>query len=394
MSLLTEYLNQITVTDNTYSWIMLFGIYQGLFLSCMLLLKNKNANRFTVLSGLYFFILSILLIDNFLCYTGRMKFVLHINDASEFSTLLLAPIPYLILNYLVGQFKPIRSWRFWIHFIPSALYLIYSLFFIIQPLESKYNAYKDAYHPDLPFMSIALSHSPDPLGLKSALDVAIMLGLLLYGFLMFKILRKTNLIWPAKSDKMSKKSWATYSFWILIVASLVIIYVSFNYSRDSGDHYLSLLLTLTILLASTFIIDNSKVFDQNWFSDKYFRSSTTLDELGAMLASAIEYLDNNPQSYSQSSYKIDDLCKTINVPANDLSRAINQIQRINWNDFINQYRIAKAQDMLMAGNHRDFSIEGIGQQVGFKSKSGFYAAFKKLNQQTPLQWLKTKEISS
>lgn len=390
MSRLTEYLQLIPIKDDVYSWIMLFGIYQGIFLSGILLLRYKRANRFTVLSGIYFFILTLLLFDNFLCYTGRMKYVLFINDASEFTTWLLAPLPYLILNYLVGQFKPLTSWKFWIHLMPSAIYLCYSLFFIIQPLEAKYNAYKDAYHPELDFINISLSHSPDPLGLKSLQDTGMMTGLIIYGFLMFQILQKTNLLWPKTDHRMSKKNWATYSFWILIIASIVVAYVAFNYNRDSGDHYLSILLSITILLGSKFVYDNSKIFDQNWFTDKYFRSNTTLKELQIILNKATQYLNTNPESYTQANYKIDDLARAINTPTHDLSRAINQIMKINWNDFINQYRIVKVQEMLIKGSHQGLSIEGLGQQVGFKSKSSFYAAFKKNTLLTPLQWLKSQ----
>lgn len=390
MSRLTEYLQLIPIKDDVYSWIMLFGIYQGIFLSGILLLRYKRANRFTVLSGIYFFILTLLLFDNFLCYTGRMKYVLFINDASEFTTWLLAPLPYLILNYLVGQFKPLTSWKFWIHLMPSAIYLCYSLFFIIQPLEAKYNAYKDAYHPELDFINISLSHSLDPLGLKSLQDTGMMTGLIIYGFLMFQILQKTNLLWPKTDHRMSKKNWATYSFWILIIASIVVAYVAFNYNRDSGDHYLSILLSITILLGSKFVYDNSKIFDQNWFTDKYFRSNTTLKELQIILNKATQYLNTNPESYTQANYKIDDLARAINTPTHDLSRAINQIMKINWNDFINQYRIVKVQEMLIKGSHQGLSIEGLGQQVGFKSKSSFYAAFKKNTLLTPLQWLKSQ----
>lgn len=390
MSRLTEYLQLIPIKDDVYSWIMLFGIYQGIFLSGILLLRYKRANRFTVLSGIYFFILTLLLFDNFLCYTGRMKYVLFINDASEFTTWLLAPLPYLILNYLVGQFKPLTSWKFWIHLMPSAIYLCYSLFFIIQPLEAKYNAYKDAYHPELDFINISLSHSLDPLGLKSLQDTGMMTGLIIYGFLMFQILQKTNLLWPKTDHRMSKKNWATYSFWILILASIVVAYVAFNYNRDSGDHYLSILLSITILLGSKFVYDNSKIFDQNWFTDKYFRSNTTLKELQIILNKATQYLNTNPESYTQANYKIDDLARAINTPTHDLSRAINQIMKINWNDFINQYRIVKVQEMLIKGSHQGLSIEGLGQQVGFKSKSSFYAAFKKNTLLTPLQWLKSQ----
>ncbi|MEM6699288.1 MAG: helix-turn-helix domain-containing protein, partial [Bacteroidota bacterium] len=56
--------------------------------------------------------------------------------------------------------------------------------------------------------------------------------------------------------------------------------------------------------------------------------------------------------------------------------------------YINEYRIKAACELLRT--HHQFTLEGIGYEVGFRSKSNFYASFKKLKGCTPSQFVKAQ----
>ena len=49
--------------------------------------------------------------------------------------------------------------------------------------------------------------------------------------------------------------------------------------------------------------------------------------------------------------------------------------------------------MLVDAHYKNYTIESIGLECGFKSKSNFYITFKKLTGQTPNQY-KSQKISS
>ncbi|MEO0340625.1 MAG: helix-turn-helix domain-containing protein, partial [Bacteroidota bacterium] len=65
-----------------------------------------------------------------------------------------------------------------------------------------------------------------------------------------------------------------------------------------------------------------------------------------------------------------------------------------FKDYINQFRIDKARQALLDPQNALLTIEAIGQQCGFQSKSTFFRAFKKETQLTPKQYVDQKRSSN
>ena len=67
-------------------------------------------------------------------------------------------------------------------------------------------------------------------------------------------------------------------------------------------------------------------------------------------------------------------------------------EKTNYNklffDFVNEYRIKKAMEMLSDTNKKDLTVLEILYKVGFNSKSSFNTAFKKHAGKTPTQFRK------
>ncbi len=72
-----------------------------------------------------------------------------------------------------------------------------------------------------------------------------------------------------------------------------------------------------------------------------------------------------------------------------LSQLINTYTQKSFNDFINGLRIRDAKIMLLNMEYDHYTIESIGLECGFKSKSNFYVTFKKFTGQTPNQFKKS-----
>ncbi|GGD43772.1 helix-turn-helix domain-containing protein [Muriicola marianensis] len=85
-----------------------------------------------------------------------------------------------------------------------------------------------------------------------------------------------------------------------------------------------------------------------------------------------------------------DLADGIDEHPKLVSEAINSVEKQNFNSYINQYRIRKAEDLLKTDKGSQLSVEGIGTEVGFKSKSAFYSAFKKFTGTTPTQYRESR----
>ena len=77
-----------------------------------------------------------------------------------------------------------------------------------------------------------------------------------------------------------------------------------------------------------------------------------------------------------------------------LSTLINQEFEMNFVSFVNSYRIEEAKKMLLDPDKENLTIEAIGNESGFKSKSAFNVAFKKVTGLTPSAFVKADLIKS
>jgi AraC-like DNA-binding protein len=95
----------------------------------------------------------------------------------------------------------------------------------------------------------------------------------------------------------------------------------------------------------------------------------------------------NKKLYESPELDIATLASHLEIKAYQLSSIINQSKGQKFNDYINQLRVVKVEELLKNGEHHLRTIEAIGLEAGFKSKSTFYTAFKKHTGFTPKQYL-------
>jgi len=81
--------------------------------------------------------------------------------------------------------------------------------------------------------------------------------------------------------------------------------------------------------------------------------------------------------YLNQNLTIHDFAREIQISARTISSCINKSAGFNFNEWVNNYRVEKALEILKDQNSKHLSIEGIGLNAGFKSRSAMYAAFKK-----------------
>ncbi len=87
--------------------------------------------------------------------------------------------------------------------------------------------------------------------------------------------------------------------------------------------------------------------------------------------------------YLDQDLTIHDFAKEIDISSRLISSCINQTLDLNFNEWVNSYRVDKAILLLQDKESKHFSIEGIGSEAGFKSRSAMYMAFKKKTGESP-----------
>ena len=73
----------------------------------------------------------------------------------------------------------------------------------------------------------------------------------------------------------------------------------------------------------------------------------------------------------------------MNKNTSELSELINNGIGLNFNDFINHYRVEDVKEKLKNGIHNQKTLLGIALDSGFNSKATFNRAFKKSTSLSP-----------
>ncbi len=83
---------------------------------------------------------------------------------------------------------------------------------------------------------------------------------------------------------------------------------------------------------------------------------------------------------------LDETAKELKVSKHALSQYLNEQLFKSFSSFINEYRIEKAKELLQTKSN--YTIESLGYDSGFNSKSTFFTNFKKITGQTPTEYQK------
>ena len=102
------------------------------------------------------------------------------------------------------------------------------------------------------------------------------------------------------------------------------------------------------------------------------------------IAEKLRVLMENEKLYKNPDLNLDTLVLKLGKGRHFLSQLLNDNLQKNFFQYVNEYRIQEACGML--SEQQALSIEAIGYEVGFRSKSALFAAFKKIKGTTPAKY--------
>ncbi|SEK93207.1 transcriptional regulator, AraC family [Aquimarina amphilecti] len=387
-----QVIDQIPICHNFISYFISLGIFLGLLLSMVILLRTSKKSKAFKVYGWSLLIQSIIATDIFLCYTGLIKYVPHFNDSTEPLVLLLAPSIYLFVNTLLTR-KSITFKKHWLHFLPAVLYFFTQIQYYIQPISVKINAYLGAYYPNNKRAIV-----PDDMDYSYQLIKDEFRWLILFSFVFYIILsirlilinRNKKKIVSAENTRINKFDFSKNTSLGLFAFFLLIFIVYLNFEDDGGDHYIFIFHTIIVSITSIVLVSESRFFENTWIADKYETSSFKHQEISI---NKIKEFVEKDKFYLQSSASLKKLAEELNSSSNYISQVINISTGLNFNDFINQYRIETSKLRLTDPKYSHLTIEAIGNSVGFNSKSTFYNAFRKHVSMSPKAFVTLKKTT-
>ncbi len=365
---------------------ILLGITQAVFLSFFFLSKKNRQHPYNLYQGLLLLAITTVMLEIFLMYSGYIKYALHLVDFSESVSLLLGPMFYFMVKSLIDKKKPRHIHR---HLLIFYFYSAYLLFFLLQPIEVKYNAWVNAYHPNALMLPEETMFSDNPLGIRQYISKFTVLHITFYAIL---CAWETIKVFTREGESFWKPSTAvlkTLRNGVLTLASISIVIglAEILYFNSTGEHLIAAFASLSVYALSFSVIRNSMVFNQAGFSGNKYKSSNLNSEDITSMARKIIDLMETEHPYLKENYSLTQLSQQLKGSSiHATSQAINEGLGMNFYELMASYRIKHAQKLLKDPHMTHLKIEEIAWQSGYNSKSSFNTAFRKHTGFTPSQF--------
>ena len=391
-----------------YSSVLLISFTQGIIYSILLLVKAvKTENKSNYWLSLFIFLCSLYIAPWMLGFAGwydnqPYRDILFYTPFQHL--LFVGPIIFFYTQSLLNpSFK--FSKKEVLHLIPGFIYLIYivAIWIYDKFIYGDYYFYKDGMDKDF-------DNWYQKIGLISMI-IYFILSIRYYNVykkLMFQVVSyadsilfkwiKTYLIaflsmllLPIVFEFIGLifpelKSYQG-SWWFFLFFSLIMYYIAITgYSNPINStipfQFSASNKNQIILLSDTFSAEQELVIDI-----EYETFTETNSEETSIWKNKIETIIQHETLYKNPELTLSDVAKKLETNVALISKTINQGFKMNFNDFINTYRVEEVKKAFDNGENKKTTLLGIAYDCGFNSKATFNRAFKKNAGFSPKEYL-------
>ncbi len=363
-------------------WWSIFCFYVafiGVFISIVLNLRKRSNKTANLLMSAFVLIHSFFIIHLGLYFMNYEYYLPHILYMSTGFSFLYGPLIYfyfkrVALNY---HFRIIDIW----HLVPTVL-LVVLLFPIYNlPEEEKLRI---VVHEERPYLTL--------------ISITKLISLLVYGTLVIRMYLKSI----KKNGYFSKIVFVWQRNIVIFCSVYIIAYTIYSiliiqhifsgflfYFQIVAMALLVLYVSYTAFVQPS-IFGNLKSFRSKYSEvyDKYKKSGLT-KSLSLELKGKLLYLLNEERIYRQNDITLQKLAESLETTRHNASQIINEHFDLNFFELINKYRIEEAKELLKGERDKNFTIIDVAYEVGFNNKVTFNKSFKKYNQITPSEYIKS-----
>ena len=133
---------------------------------------------------------------------------------------------------------------------------------------------------------------------------------------------------------------------------------------------------------------------QNHDNKKKWKTNYLAGLSADLLKKQIIDLMDIEKPYLCSTLKIDDLAQKVGLNNHQLSELLNVHFDMNFNSFINSYRITEIEKRLKMVDYQNLTLLAIAKDSGFNSSTAFYRCFKKEHNKPPKKYIASYLIES
>lgn len=354
------------VLNNITPILYILGLIQGIIFSGILVYLDQKKRRSTLLLALFIFAYSINYIKPISKYLNLSENYPFLNNLPlDFSWLLFALFYIYIRNISILP----RTNKTYLYLAPGILMLIintiiyFNLSAFLENLRNS-NQFEFIHHIGGHLFSVFIFY-------KTSLFIK-------------KHKTETNNQYSSTNDKELK--WAKNFMLSGVVFTLVMHFLDLGFLETLIN--VALLYWICIYGVRQQTVQNliQKYKPATAVKVKEYKTEIKTDSSNKELFKKIEQILSQKKIFQNSNLNIVDIANLTNEHPKKISTVINTISNKNFKSYINSFRIEEAKSILKSDNSDNFSIEGISLEVGFKSKSAFYDAFKKETGTTPTNY--------
>lgn len=377
------------------SSLLLIFFFNGIVFSFLVLKKgiqnNNNANKWL---SFLLFLCAMYIAPYMLGYAGwySRKVTREILYFIPFmQVLLIGPVIFFYTKSLLNSTFKISKKEYY-HFIPALIYLVYSLIVFITDklILDEFYFYADGRDKDMAnwyqiagiismvyYLIASLKFYKNYK--KLVFDKVSFADSILFEWIPNFLIAFLSIVVLRVLLFLLNPEWGNFGnqFWHYIAFSIVVLYVSVNGYANA--------------VKMSFLNDvNSESINVYQESDEDYKTkqdNTNLEEI-EFWKDKILHLVENEKVFKNPTLTLSDLSKLLNTNTKNISKSINSGFDMNFNDFINHYRIEAVKEKLHKKEHKTSTLLGIAFDCGFNSKATFNRAFKKSIDLSPKDYLK------
>ena len=382
---------------NEKSSLLLVFFFHGMVFSVLALQKAINySNKASKWLSLLLFLYAMYLTPYMLGYAGwysdNYKYTADILFFVPFmQVLLIGPVVYF---YTKNQLNISYTFskRDYIHFLPAILYMLYSLIVFITDKLILDDYYFYAIRRDKD-----LSNWYQVSGLVS---MVIYLILSLRYYSSYKKLLFDNVSY---AESILFRWIQNFIIAFLIILMLRVLFFITNPEWGNFGSQFWHYIAFSFVFYYIAITGYSNIIKQIALAGEKLKVVNVFDDIQSAVEEPI-ITHTNEKDYTKWKNQLSELmtekrlfenprltllgvAKELNVTSKTVSATVNSEFNMNFNDFVNHYRIEAVKTKLDKGEHNTTTLLGIALDCGFNSKATFNRAFKKSTSLSPKDYL-------
>ncbi|WP_298421003.1 helix-turn-helix domain-containing protein [uncultured Kordia sp.] len=328
------------------------GGINGLFLSFYFAFVSKKTVKANYFLSALLFVLSVRIIKSVFFYFNPNLSQIFIQIGLS-ACVLIGPFLYL---YIKTIRKENKGFNWLLHILPAALLVI--VLGILYP----YWVHKRMWSGTI----------------VKLIYVQWFVYILFSGYLLIPVFKK---IFSKKHKTTQLEVWVTSIF-------IGVLLIWSGYMISSFTSYIvgAISFSFVFYLLVLFWIFKRKKNTLFFEDDIKYGNKKIADNTATSIQTQLKVLFEEEKQFKNPDLKLQDVSNQLQTSTHNLSQYLNDNLGKSFSLFINEYRIEEAKKLLIS--KKEFTIEAIGYECGFNSKSTFFTAFKNITKTTPATYKK------